>query len=676
MKYVSVDDPTNIGTLGKLVFGVLLTTLISLGHWNPIHAQVIHSSSANISIDSTQKDPISPTDSLRIDSLSAIDTTLIDTLSQILVDSLKPKINRISFKIKDSLAVYYQYDMNASSRWNVFLDTALYQNSYEDDLTRHNDNLHFHTGNTGSSAKSMQFKLFENINHDIGLHPYVFFNKPVDSFKYFMVLKPYSKAYFNTGSIKENFSTGIQFANQYDNGLHFTIDFRRINFTGLYNNQNTKHSDFNTGLYWNNNRHQMYLHYYNRTNKETHNGGIKEDIDFEATGNEIRTNIGTQLIAADTRHYLNGIKLTNKYLLFGNGTTGLDLIHQFRYDHQIFKFADDDTVKDTTYYGHLMTDGRGIRYYLDQKKLSNKFGFELIRDEQLNIGAHLRYQNRRINHEYFSGNKNILDLLGNFELQLNNWNTNGQLEFNFTGLENALNLKINSSLLIGKNWGKVDFTYQSINKPASFIQQELVLNNTSIWSNNFDIQNQNSFRIGYSNPKLGSKISYRSIFLNNHIFLNTDQIFEQSQTTIQIHQLNFSQGFNLWRFYTTHYLLLQSMNTDVLGLPELYTKHDLFVKLIDAKTKDWRVGGNIRYYMSDYLWKDQAALGTFYPTTQKFEDYWSTEIYTSVKISSFRLYLKYQNFEQLFDDKIDFQIKDHPQFDASILFGIKWIMFD
>lgn len=629
--------------------------------------------SITLGIKNTTLDTIVPSDTLQQD-LS------LDSLKQSEKNIEFPQKNKIytiqrNSYLKDSMSLYYKYDNDDSL---LKKDSSINSNStHEDDLTKRDDNEYLHLGNIGSSATPMLFSIDDTYSKDIGLHQYDFFNTTVDSFKYFQVQQPYSHAYFNTGSNKNNFSTGISFINSYKHDLNLYIDFRRINQEGLYTSQKTKHSDFKTSLYWDNNRHELFFLYYNRTNTEHINGGVFPDQDFGE--NPFRANMAINLSGANIRHYSTGFKLTNKYLIGKLKNVELKLYHQISYQHNTYNFHDQDVrgKSDSLYYLQLIKDERGIRHDIKQKIWNNNLGTSFSLGNYIDLNGSVRYQHNKIENDFYIDKSNIIDLLARIKFSIQRFNIIGNLNFNIAGLEHSSNFNIAANLKLNKKFGRFQFVYRNLRKPASYIQNRLILNADLIWNNDFELQTYNSFKFEYINDYLNAKLNYTSIILDDHILLNEHQILEQSNSTFYIQQINFSQAFNYWKLHSDHHVMLQLFSNNLVGLPTLFTKHNLYFKhQFKSSDKSMKIGANIRYTMADNILKYQASIGSFYKSDQEFSNYWTSELYLAARISTFRFYVKYTNIDQLFDNKIDYQIFNNPQFDSSILFGIDWILYN
>ncbi len=658
-----------INTLSGQIIGTTLTTPV-----DTVQAKAISRD--------TLKSSVSISDTLMNDTI-ILDSLQLDSLRQ---DSIKsPSIIRKRHIINDSMAIYYITELIPIYR--KLSDTSLTLDFHEDDHSKHWNSYHLHTGNVGSPSTAILYQINNNIDKDMGFQQYSLFNQPMDSFKQYMVIQPFSQAYFNTGSNKNNFSNGIRYANLYANNVHLNIDFKRINYQGLYKDQNTKHSDFNSAVYWDNNRHQLFVHYNYRSNLENNNGGITTPTNrLNESVYKIRTNVLTRLNDAHTRLFHTGLKITNKYLLLQSGDNNLDLIHQLRYSQNTYKYWDKNVAKDKTFYKQLVVDNRGIRYYLDKKTWTNSFGANISNEKYYFLNAMLRHQNYKITNDYYEESSNILDFIVDARFKLGKWHNKGQLQFNIAGLDNNSNLKISSEIGFGKKYGKLGIAYQNLRQSPSYIQQRYIINNKMIWDNSekFKIQFSNSLEASYDNSYTNTHIKLKTILLKQHIYLDTTMILRQHDPLISIQQLSARQDFKLWNIHSSHTILLQNMSSKVLSLPTLFTKHDIYWNYRFKKSnKTLRLGANIKYYISDKILQYQPALGMLYPSKYKFTDYWTSDLYLTMKIEKVRFYIKYNNWDQLglvkdfiFNKPIAFQVHNHPQFDPILQFGLNWRFFN
>lgn len=482
-------------------------------------------------------------------------------------------------------------------------------------------------GNLGSSHLNIFYNPKENILTDPGFHQYDNYKLQLEDFKFYELGQAYNNLFFSPVGGQSRFQVEAEFARNFANNVHVTLDLSRISQEGFYREQNTKSTSFGLGI-WKNNEaknHQLFLTLIGNNHNEQHNGGIITPSlppRFRSTENSFLTD-------ANTRHQHFTYSLDNFFQL-KSGTYSAH--HQIRVDQGYFRYGDDDTanIQDSLYNNYL-TDPKGVRYFLGFNRFMNTLDIGLnTKYIDLTLGLKYHYSRFRSDaglsqiHDLFAFSKIKLELGSQLDL-------NGLLEIGAG--ENVGNLKLNG-LLEYKPFKSFKFSsyLKILRYDPALVNEEVSISFVPVITNDFAKINEVFLGGNILWEKINLELEFNSGLIDKPVFYNQMAEPEQLDGTTEYYQAILNHKLH-WKFIgIENAVLFQKFTDNVYHLPETYSVHNLYLeKRLFKKNLLARIG--ILYYNIHY----DGGLGflpitgSFYQTEKALLDYPYTELYTNFK---------------------------------------------
>lgn len=246
---------------------------------------------------------------------------------------------------------------------------------------------------------------------------------------------------------------------------------------------------------------------------------------------------------------------------------------------------------------------------------------------------------------------------------------------------NSGDLRIEGSLLqylgsVEKNIGQLYFSVMFANrKPAWYFSQ--YSSNRFNWKLNLLKERIFRFKGEYRYKFIRAGVIFRS--LGNYTFFN-DSVYPQQAAnpgsvlqlftsgTIPLHYF----GINLRAVYQT------TSMPSILHLPVFTGKMNLFFrKWIFKRAARLQTGVQLSYFTSYYADAYMPELRAFYSQhDKKIGDYLYIDVYASMKIKSFRLFLQGKNLLGFFGNNYYYNSPGYPGADGGFYLGISWKLYN
>lgn len=527
-------------------------------------------------------------------------------------------------------------------------------------------------GNLGSSHLRVRYSPRKYIWRDAGFHQYDNYKIHRNDLRFYKIGQPYNDLSFSPAGSQDNFTVGADYSMNFQNDINLTVDYKRINQDGLYSDQKTKQTAFAMGL-WKNNpdkEHQCFITFLANNHNETQNGGIASIVpprDFIQRNTEPRF-----LAEADTRHQNFSYAIDN-FKSYKENTYKIH--HQLAYDHGYYRFSDENTStsNDSLIYSYMLTDDRGIRYFLGYNKIRNTVDVSFSR-KGIGLTLGISHQYSRFKDDLQAFNFQELYGLGkaNFKLKEKfQVSIDAQLGLG----ENIGNLFLASELKVTPVKGIDVYGLLEINRyDPSLLHERLILTEALIYQNEF--AKINDLVIGgiVHVDFLDLKLELRSGLIDNAIAYDSFALPYQLTSSTEYLQASIEHSLR-WKFIgIENQFLYQTFSENIYRLPEYYGIHNVFVEFpLFKRNLQTRVG--CIYYstkLGEGL-KFLPATGAFYPSDTPDDDFNYYEAYATFKIKSFRLFLKIENMNDLFQPFEHYHINNYPQNDWRLRAGVNWV---
>jgi len=536
------------------------------------------------------------------------------------------------------------------------------------------------TGNFGSATFPLIYSPKISTGFNTGYNQYKTYQLNLENFRFFEQNRPIADLYFSQLGNQENINVGANFSRNFSDGLSVSLNYNRISQKGFYNGQDTKSTAFGFGLRYKSpgEKYNAFLIFMHNANEEGHIGGI---IDPEDLNDQFKKDIPVILNEASTRQQERNLSFIQYYKLNSttNKTWRIYLKNEFKYIPSYFRFSDVkiNNKNDSTFYGGIPIDPRGIRRYLDITQLSNGFYIngERIKGVQGRLGLILDHYT--INN--IPTDSKRTDVTATFD---------GKIPF-----YKSLLLETNAKLGLLKNLGNFDLKGKlnlNISKIATLqgnirlFRSEPAYNSTQLNINEIIVLDTSFvkpvgtiFNAEISVPNIKFSAGITQSLITNPVYWNNQSQPVQYDGLFTATYIRLAQNVKAGPFHLDNQLHFQILNPKIYPTPSLYSTHQLYYAgTWFNKVMDVNIGIDTRL-IADYdgpLF--QPLYGEFILSTTTLPFFPAANFYLLSRVSSFRVMIIMENFGQYFRKDYNFDVLNHPQFDPKLRFGIQWLLKD
>ncbi|MBK8566919.1 MAG: hypothetical protein IPN76_27230 [Saprospiraceae bacterium] len=592
-------------------------------------------------------------------------------------------------------------------------------------------------GNLGSAARLLFFQPTWRRGFDVGQHQFDLYQMTTADVRYYKITQAYTQAAFSQGTTQGDAQFNIRFSRNFANGLNFSIEHRRINNLGSYDFQRAQNSATAAGMWIHpkSGSYDGYLSFVSNAIEQQNNGGAGEDLSDEVIP---AYQVDIQLGTANSRNANRELAYTQYFYLKGGQRTAngqrptvsgqrpanlpvdsiqqqspLDttaahgppstigrrftLYHQIALRNESYKYA--DAAPDTAYYGDFLVDKRGIRHYLEVKKLENTFKLQTFKLRQ-QTPTDTSQSSRALPNESDLLEVGLVHSAYFLELEpvdtgaINNVFLTGRLNFS---LGERLRLRSYAHLGIGANAGDFRLSgelflnlkkigalrLEAVNQlySPSLLSQRFYVTQQEIWKNSFGRTLETSLAGEYSLPQIRLSVGGQYHLLNNLIYFDSLGLPRQSGT-FSIVQLTVQKDFKFGPFHLDNAAFLQQTTSDVLPLPQFYTKHSLYLEgKIFKKVMLTKIGVDARliapYQASGY----NPLIGQFHLQDEQTLPFTPLlDVFLSFRVKTFRFFFKVENLLTKPLQTYYYQTANHPlpfgYQNGGMRMGISWRLVD
>lgn len=564
-------------------------------------------------------------------------------------------------------------------------------------------------GNLGSAARPLFFQPTWRRGFDVGLHQFDLYQLTTADVRYYKITQAYTQASFTQGSTQNDAQFNVRFSRNFANGLNFSIEHHRINNLGAYDFQKAATSATAVGMWIHPPKHgnyDGYLSFVSNGIEQQNNGGAGEDLTDEVTP---AYQVDIRLGSANTRHtnrelaytqyfYLNGKRQKQESKKKKEAGSQLDSLaqdslrtqlpspsqidststrtpstvrsqpspvnRQFTLYHQValrtenYKFY--DAEPDSAFYRDFLVDKRGLRHYLEVKKIENTFKLQTFKLKSIlpdsTSGRALPRQSDLLE----VGLVHSMNFLQQEPADtgiIHNLFLTGRL--NFSPGE-RLRLNTYAHLAIGANAGDFRLSgelfvnlkkigtlrVEAVNQlySPSLLPQRFFVTQNEIWKNSYGKTLETSVAGTYSLPQFKLSVGGHYHLLNNYVYFDSLGLPRQSGT-FSIVQFTAQKDFKFGPLHLDNAAYLQQTTSDVLPLPQFYTKHSLYLEgKIFKKVMLTKIGVDARLTAAYRAPGYNPLIGQFH--LQREQDLPFTPLldaFLSFKVKTFRFFIKYEN---------------------------------
>mgnify|MGYP000870378020 CR=1 FL=1 len=591
----------------------------------------------------------------------------------------------------DTAKIFYYYTDNLNVKHRV-TDTLLGPEFYQYDITRKENPFIGHCGNIGSAVRNLVYTPFNRIGFDAGFHQFDYYFSRAYHLPFYDLTNPYSQVAHSGLMSKYNTTFEAKLARNFAKGVQITFDYRRINNRGLYNRQSVFHTAFNIGFRYfsKNDKYKLFMAYASNVASKQDNGGITSDTIFNdnSNGNFNSTlTLPVKLSGATTRQDIKEFYLKQYYDLRKTDKTNQSrsylIGHQLLINRTYNRFSDvsPDTNASTSYYKDYLFNQRGLRRYIRDFYVENKF--TLATTNSKNQSNSFDWFEIGLQHQWHKVKIDSKDSIIQSLFAIGKWNKqfSSILSLNtyaHLGLNNSYigDYRLEGNLILDLDKiGKLEGNFIHQRAAPTLIQQQMYVSSQLAWSTDFNKPITTSFGGKINLGKTGIQLGLHYHLIQNYIYF--DDIGKPNQENNAISILQFSGKLN-WHWGILHNenaVVYQPIaGADAIRLPNFMSNHSLYIEgKLFKKVLTARVGFDARLqssFKADYY---HPLMGQFIQqntTSIPFGN--SIDFVFAAKVKTFRFFLKFDGIQTYFTKLRYYQTYNYPLYDQLIRTGIDW----
>lgn len=573
------------------------------------------------------------------------------------------------------------YSLSNLNVQDTFKTKGLTKYFQQYDPARNRDFEYGNLGNMGSAAYPLVLDLHTQIGYTLGINQYKLYQKTEDDIKFFNQKSPVSELYFSGGESQADLRVKALFSKNFANDVNWVIDYDRISQAGIYINQKVKQTSFLTGIAYTPKKSNLslFVNYLINASVEKINGGVIDPSLISQIS--LRKNYPVHLSDAEDRLQNQGIFLNAFYDLekdSSNSEFKTSVQYEMAYFNEFFRFTDPSISNDSLYYKNFYLGDRGLRHYVNQRRIRNSVFFNNSFKEYYNFKTGISYdynflnlssQSRAINDVYLRFNGTI-----NLKKKLI---INGDVYYGLLNVANQFGIDAKAQLSLTKQQG-FNFGFKSSRMRASYIQEELILNEEVFYNKDQNKIFFQSLSAEYYNNKLHFKIGGKLQNILNYIYFDDSGDPISHDKIYNVSLLYFGNDIKYKSLMIENFLFIQNQSEILTNLPKAFTKNSVsFYGNVFKKKMLLKAGFDFRYIINEYLPYYSPITGQFeLNTSTTNKAYPLIDGRISFKVSSFTTFAKYENLTSFFSDQGEFMVLNYPQFDARFRFGIQWNLWN
>ncbi len=365
----------------------------------------------------------------------------------------------------------------------------------------------------------------------------------------------------------------------------------------------------------------------------------------------------------------------------------ISLGHDLNFFTGFYKYA--DLNPDSSFYKNFYVYNQGLQYKLNHSGVENQFFITTSSIGSKSAGktqtprdffkAGIKYSYNKYSQNSDSSSTNNISLFGNIDYSpIKNIAVQAEGSFHFAGynagdysLSGSVNLKLDRV-------GSLKAIALSQAYEPSIFQSRFYISGFEFWNNDFQKTLETKLGGTLTIDKTNTTISTNFHLLDNYIYLDTLGIANQKDEIFAISQLIVKQNFKLGVLHLDNVVVLQQTNDEILALPQIYSRHKLYVESPVFKNKVLlRIGAATVFHTSYKARRYQPIIGQFYNSNQTLKYYPQVDPFLSFKRERLRFYVRMENAASfIIPDQFGYRTPDYPIPYRVFRFGLSWVLLN
>lgn len=509
--------------------------------------------------------------------------------------------------------------------------------------------------NLGTAAFPLTPTAPSAIGFQAGFRAFAPYTLDADSLRFVSPRSAFTDLYYSQGATSEDGLFRGAFSRRFGKGTDLTIETLRIYNQGDYARLGNHHSSLRAGMRYAlpGGRYAVTALHGNHLFDQPENGGIRTDTLLGDAFYLDRVNVPVQLGSADTRQRETDYQLAQAYALQGSVDSrdagSILLQHRLRWQDRRYRFS--DTKPDSSFYGPLFTESRGLRQFTRWTTLSNlleaHFGWNSPVG-RLRLHGGLEHRLHRWDNEYETGRVQNLLAIGGAEVR---WKDRidlaADLQADLGDQAGSFRFAARAGLDLGR-WADLQGGLVLARRFPELLEERLVVTQVPVYTQSLRPVIQQSAWVKLLLPALRLELGADLQLFRNPVLWTAFGIPEQREVTALRSRLWLAHALRVGRFHLDQRVHWQRNANALMALPEWVSTHDLYYEgLWFKKSLRTRIGTNLRL-ISPWVPNGYMPVHGVFLRQDQREEPWFPQLdgYVVIERLGFRFFLSFENFGQ------------------------------
>jgi len=552
----------------------------------------------------------------------------------------------------------------------TFSDTVFGPEFLQYDPARRNVDIgHLHGGYVGSAIFQTYFSYEREMGFEAGHRAYDLYKLDLDILPYYESDVAYSDVMYAQGGSQVETQTEANFGTQFQN-QYISVNYRRINNTGPFNNQRAVHTALSMGYLYQTENAILNVKFGSNVIQDRFNNGIQTDSLFGANLAGIGSNIPIISEESQGRHQ------QRRYLLtYDRKVSNWGFMDQWQAEAEIdnayIKIF--DPSPDSLFYTPFYVDDRGLRQFIGWSKRKAQFQFSKQSSGLLRYTAGLRVHRVKLEQEPQISSFWEWQGYGRLQLELSK-GLQLHAKTELGAQNNRPEYRIEGRLKAGGRSLSISGLYISSSLVPDLVEQQLFLRRNELY---------NGSNVNVFHNQLGGSIASEKWGLQAELYFHNIENFRfwkqgdlaPQRTNLSLLQAKFKQKWQWKALVNENVFAYQATNTDQMPVPEWQGRHSLFLDTrILGRTLHIRTGMELRYYLNYIAPQYQPFYGTFFVTNQApFESFpFLLDYFLAFDVQSFHVLVRMENMNSFINPTRFYTLYRHPSNPFGLRISLRW----
>lgn len=552
----------------------------------------------------------------------------------------------------------------------TFCDTVFGPEFLQYDPARRNVDIgHLHGGYVGSAIFPTYFDYQREMGFEVGHRAYDLYKLNLDTLPYYESDVAYSDVMYAQGASQVETQTEANFGTQFKN-QYISVNYRRINNTGPFNNQRAVHTALSMGYLYQTEKSTLNVKFGSNVIQDRFNNGIQTDSLFGAGLAAIGSNIPVISEESQGRHQQRRYMAT-----YDRAVSNWGFMDRWQAEAELensyVKIFDE--APDSAFYSPFYIDDRGLRQFVRWSKWKGQFQFSKQSSGLLTYTAGIRAHRVKLEQEPVETNFWEWRAYGRLQLELSQ-KLRLLANTELGAQDNRPEYLIKGRLKAGGEALSLSALYSSSSLVPDLVEQQMYLRNELLYQGSISNVFHNQLGGDITSEKLG--ISAELFFHNIENFRFWQQgDLAPNRTNLSLLQFKVKQNWRWKSIVNENVFAYQITDSDKLPVPEWQGRHNLFVDTrILGRTLHIRTGLELRYYLNYTAPQFQAFYGRFFVVNDApFDSFpFLLDYFFAFDVQSFHVLLRLENLDSFINPTRFYTLYRHPSNSFGFRLSLRW----